>query len=340
MTGRIATPAPFASPSSRYAIRYSPLHPGRLPRCAGPTQPRPMINLQNARRYEDLLGADVEPAPYEFALLFQADGWLARRRAKDRFKLLRALDPKLREILRSGERVYFVTSGTTASLVEQFFVGAFVAQVVNRRALAFTTERVLLLQIDSRKRPRELVSQISYASIAEVKATWSGYCRLTLRNNEKLNFVGVPKADRQNLAAFLADVVKRGTTTPFSGSAQALEHLCPRCFAVVPGHPEQCPICRGGFKRARTAMLRSFLFPGLGDLYLGHRAVAVFEMLGAVLVWLHLIVAPLIGAPDADGNVVKMDVVNWVNAIVVLAIIHGIDAAATRHFALKGHHPA
>jgi hypothetical protein len=87
-------------------------------------------------------------------------------------------------------------------------------------------------------------------------------------------------------------------------------------------------------------MLRSFLFPGLGDLYLGHRAVAVFEMLGAVLVWLHLVVAPLIGAPDADGNVVKMDVVNWVNAIVVLAIIHGIDAAATRHFALKGHHPA
>ena len=40
-----------------------------------------MINLQNARRYEDLLGADVEPSPYEFALLFQADGWLARRRA-------------------------------------------------------------------------------------------------------------------------------------------------------------------------------------------------------------------------------------------------------------------
>ena len=299
-----------------------------------------MINLQNARRYEDLLGADVEPAPYEFALLFQADGWLARKRAKARFKMLRALDPKLRQILRSGERVYFVTSGTTANLVEQFFVGAFVAQVVNRRALAFTTERVLLLQIDSRKRPRELVSQISYASIAEVKATWSGYCRLTLRNNEKLNFVGVPKADRQNLAAFLADVVKRGTTTPFSGSALALEHLCPHCFAVVPGHPEQCPTCRGGFKRARTAMLRSFLFPGLGDLYLGHRAVAGFEMLGAAFAWFGLIVAPLLGAPDADGNVVKMDVVNWVNAIVVLAIIHGIDAAATRHFALKGHHPA
>ena len=299
-----------------------------------------MINLQNARRYEDLLGADVEPAPYEFALLFQADGWLARKRAKDRFKMLRALDPKLRQILRSGERVYFVTSGTTANMAEQFFVGAFVAQAMNRRALVFTTERVLLLHIDRRKRPRELVSQISYTSIAEVKAMWSGYCRLTLRNNEKLNFVGVPKADRKNLAAFLVDVVKRGTAAPFGGSAQALEHLCPHCFAVVPGHPEQCPTCRGGFKRAHIAMLRSLLFPGLGDFYLGHRAVAVFEMLGAAFVWLGLVVAPLTGAPDANGNVVKMDAGNWATVIVTLAVIHGIDAAATRHFALKGHHPA
>lgn len=299
-----------------------------------------MINLQNARRYEDFLGANVESAPYEFALLFKGDGWLARKRAKNRFKLLRALDPKLRRILRSGERVYFVTSGTTANLLEQFFVGAFVAQVVNRRALAFTTERVLLLQIDSRKRPRDLVSQISYASIAEVKATWSGYCRLTLRNNEKLNFIGVPKADRKNLAAFLADVVKRGTVAPFSGGALALEHLCPHCFAVVPGHPEQCPTCRGGFKRARTAMLRSLLFPGLGDLYLGHRTVALFEMFGAVLVWLQLIVVPLALASVANGNSVNMDAAYWATASVVLAIIHGLDAAATHHFALKGHHPA
>jgi len=299
-----------------------------------------MINLQNARGYEDLLGADAESAPYEFALLFQADGWLARRRAKNRFRMLRAIDPKLRRMLRNDERIYFVTSGTTASAAEQFFVGAAVAQALNRRALVFTTERVLLLQIDSRKRPRELVPQISYTSIAEVKSTWSGYCRLKLRNNEKLNFIGVPKADRKNLAALLADVVKQGSTAPLSGGGQALEHLCPHCFAVVPGHPEQCPTCRGGFKLARTAMLRSFLFPGLGDLYLGHRTVAVLEMIGAAFAWFGLVVLPLAGVPDADGNVVKMDAASWTTAMVMLAIIHGIDAAMTHRFALKGHHPA
>jgi hypothetical protein len=298
-----------------------------------------MINLQNAQRYEDLLGANVEPAPYEFALLFQADGWLARRRAKNRFKMIQAIDPKLRKMLGREERVFFVTSGTTSSASERFFAGAAVAQALNRRALVFTTERVLLLQIDSRKRPGELVSQISYAGIVDVKATWSGYCRLTLRNGEKLNFVGVPKADRKKLAELLADVVRRGAPAPVNGGMQALEHLCPRCFAAVAGHPAACPACHAGFKVARVAMLRSLLFPGLGDLYLGHRGIAVLEMLGAAIVWIRLIIAPLGAAPDENGNVVVAGPTYWAIAVVMLVVIHSIDAAMTHNFALKGHYP-
>jgi len=125
-----------------------------------------MTNLQTARRYEDLLGDGVEPSPYEFALLFKTDGWFSRRRAKNRFKALRAIDPKLRRMLRDGERVFFVTSGTTSNAAEQFFAGTWVAQALNRRALVFTTDRVLLQQIDSRQRPGDLVSQIAYTSIA------------------------------------------------------------------------------------------------------------------------------------------------------------------------------
>jgi hypothetical protein len=298
-----------------------------------------MINLQNARRYEDLLGADVEPAPYEFALLFHVDGWLARRRAKNRFKMIQAIDPKLRKMLGREERVFFVTSGTTSSASEQFFAGAAIAQALNRRALVFTTDRVLLLQIDSRKRPRELVSQISYAGIVEVKATWNGYCRLTLRNGEKLNFVGVPKADRKKLAELLADVVRQGAAAPVSGGMQALEHLCPRCFVVVAGHPTACPSCQTGFKLARVAALRSLLFPGLGDLYLGHRGIAVLEILGAAIVWIRLILAPLGGTPDENGNVVVAGPAYWVIAVAMVVLIHGIDAAMTHNFALKGHYP-
>lgn len=299
-----------------------------------------MINLQNARRYEDLLGTGVEPSPYEFALLFKAKGWFGRGRDKNRFKMLKAIDSKLRQMLHDGEQVFFLTSGTTADAAEQFFAGLWVAQAINRRALVFTTDRVLLLQIDGRQRPGELVSQIAYTSIAEVKATWTGYCQLRLRNNSKLNFIGVPKADRKDLAAFLTGVIKPGALPFLDKSGPALEHLCPRCFAPVPGHPEICPHCQSRFKLARIATLRSLVFPGLGDLYLGHRAIAVFEMLGAAVVWLSLVILPLAGAPDRNGNVVRTDATYWGVAFIMLAIIHGIDAAMARHFALKGHHPA
>jgi len=298
-----------------------------------------MINLQNAKSFEDLLGSDIEPSPYEFPLLFKADGWLDRRRSKNRFTLLRAVDAKLRKILHEGERVYFATSGTTANMAEQHFAGAAIAQALNRRALVFTTERVLLLQIDSRKRPRELVSQVAYTAIAEVKATWTGYCQLKLSEKTKLNFVGVPKADRKHLAAFLTDVVKAAVTTPTT-KGNALQHLCPHCYVPVPGHPEACPHCQGRFKLARIAMLRSLLFPGLGDFYLGHRMFAAVEIFGAIMFWYVLVIAPLIGAPDENGEVRGTDAASWTTAAVMLVLLHAIDAVMTRHFALKGHHPA
>jgi hypothetical protein len=298
-----------------------------------------MISLQNARRFEDLLGTDVEPSPYEFSLLFKTDGWLDRRRSKTRFKLLQAINSKLCKLLHEGERVYFATSGTTTNAAEHYFTGAAMAQALNRRALIFTTERVILLQIDSRKRPGALASQIAYTSIAEVKSTWSGYCQLKLRNKSKLNFIGVPKADRKNLAAMLTDVVGSVATQIESKGAPALEHLCPHCFVPVPGHPETCPHCQGHFKSARTAMLRSLLFPGLGDLYLGHRSFALIEMLGAAFFWYVMVFAPLIGAPDENGEITETTTVYWGIAVVMLAGVHGIDAVMTRHFALKGHHP-
>jgi len=298
-----------------------------------------MINLQTAKRFEELLGAEVEASPYEFALLFKADGWMERLRSKNRFKLLKAIDGKLRKILHMDERVYFLTSGTTANIAEQYFAGAAVTQALNRRALVFTTERVILVQIDSKKRPRELVSQIAYTSIAEVKATWNGYCQLKLRDKSKLNFIGVPKADRKHLAAFLTDVVKTAAAAVTSASGVALEQLCPHCFVPVPGHPAACPHCQGGFKLARTAMLRSMIFPGLGDFYLGHRAFAVFEMIGAAFVWYVLVIAPLLGVPGENGEITDTNPVYWFIAGVTLTFIHGIDAVMTRHFALKGHHP-
>jgi hypothetical protein len=296
-----------------------------------------MITLQSARKYEELLTGEVEPAPYEYATMFKADGFFARQHAKKRFVLLKGLDAKLRRILRAGERVFYVTSGTTVTIAEHFFVG-WMANYLNMRALVFTTERVLLIQIDGgKKKAGELVAQIPYTSLASVKSTWSGACRIKLMDRSEHHFVSVPKADRKFIADFLADIVQ-GTAAPFGGGARptGLEHLCPHCFVHVPGHPGACPACTGAFKSPNRAGLLSFIFPGVGDWYLGHRGFAVMEMLSSGFLWLVLVITPLLAPADPEHSI---NAGYWGTVGLILFAAHGLDAVMTRHFALKGHHP-
>jgi hypothetical protein len=291
--------------------------------------------LRSARSVSDLLAPGTGASPYEYSLMFSGDGWLARRRAKRRLKLLQRLDPKLRQILRSTERVCFATTGTTVSFGERFFVG-WMAMYLNRRALVFTTERILLIQIDRKQRPRELVSQIPVASISSLKATWTGVCRVKLLDRNVYNFQSIPSADRKFVAKLLGDITQ-ATGGPFSNT-QGMEHLCPHCYTMVPAHPLQCPKCAVEFKSSGKAGLLSLMFPGLGDWYLGHRGFAVIEMLGCAFLWFALVGTPLLGVDDPEVG--PADTAYWVTAMVILAASHVIDAVMTRHFALKGHHAA
>lgn len=295
-----------------------------------------MITLQSATKFEELLGTDVESTPYNYAMLFKADGFLARRRAKKRFKLLQSIDAKLRLMLEANEKVYFLTHGTTISLSEQFFVG-WLAYFLNMYALVFTSNRMLLLQVDRARRPRDLVSQMPYGVIASVKSTWNALCRVKLLDKKIYDFQHVPAADRKFLAKFLIGVV-RGSSAPFQ-YGHGIEHLCPHCFKVVPGHPLTCPACHGSFKPAWKAGLLSFFFPGLGQWYLGQRAFAVFEVFCAAMLWLGLLVL----LPHFFPAVLNYPVFGrgyWLVAGLALLAMHLVDGLMTRHFARKGHYPA
>lgn len=300
-----------------------------------------MSTIQKARNFTELLKIEKTSSPYEFATLFPGDGFLARRRSVRRFKLLKKIDERLQGVLLPGERVIFITTGTTMSIMEQFFVGL-VAYYLNKRAIIFTTERILLLQVDSRNRPQDLLSQISYVEISALSSTWQGICRILLRNGKKLKFLKVPRSDRKFLHKFLGELLQANAGSGGS-SAQALQHLCPRCYKVVPGHPAQCPACLQKFKSARLAAILSFVFPGIGDFYLGHRKIAVLEMIGGAFLWLMLVLVPIIdgGLVDLEtGQMMALDEVYWITAGLMIAGVHGLDAAMTHFFARKGHYPA
>lgn len=298
-----------------------------------------MITPANVRRYEELLAPGADPAPYEYDTLFAAKGWFDRRRAKRRFKLLKKLDVRLRTMLQPDEKVFFLAAGTTVTLAEQFFVG-WVAYYLNRRALVFTTNRVLLVQIDSRGRPRELVSQLRYDRLASVRSTWNGICEVKAQGGTKFKFQGVPRAERKFLHKFLADIVRPQPPGP-ADKPGVIEHLCPKCFRMTPDHPPACPHCHTPFKTPKQAAMRSLLFPGLGDWYLGHRGFATFEIIGAAFMWLFLVVFPLMSGEIVDqetGEVYALSIEYWNTVVVIIAIMHGMDSLMTHHFARKGHH--
>jgi hypothetical protein len=295
-----------------------------------------MTTLQSARKYDELLGPDVEASPYNYAMLFKAKGFVARLRARRRFKLLKSIDVRLQRMLRSGEKVYYLTPGIISSQGERIFP-SWLAYLLNRHALVFTSNRVLILQMYGRRRPHDLVSQILYVAIASIRSTMAGQCRVKLLNRKTYNFQHVSRADRIFLTKLLAGVAQ-GTNAAFQPSL-GVEHLCPHCFAVVPGYPLTCQACNGAFKSAKKAGLLSLLLPGIGDWYLGYRGVALLELLSYGFMWTVLALAPRL-IPAEYFTFAHLQAHYWQAAVLFMLLVHLTSALLTRRFGRKGHHPS
>jgi len=280
-----------------------------------------MTTVESARKYEDLLGSPVAPSPYEYASLFKAEGFGERRNARKRFKMLKALDLKIRYILAQGEKVYHLTRGSFAGYP-------------NKNALVFTSHRILLLHISAWGRPLHLVAQLPYATIASVQSGRSGVSSIKLLNRKVLHFAHFPAADRKLLDHFLANIVQL-TNAPFE-QKRGIEPLCPHCFAFVPDTPTACPGCNGRFKSARTAGLLSLLFPGVGGWYLQRRWFALVEMGVAGALW-YLLVSGWLAGLSAGG---PHDWKYLLSVGAALLLLHAISAATTYDSARKGLYPS
>ena len=120
--------------------------------------------------------------------------------------------------------------------------------------------------------------------------------------------------------------------------APGLEHLCPHCGHRVVGLPERCSKCARDFKSGARAGWLSMIWPGLGDMYLGHRALGVMEMLGAAFAWTFVVLG--IGLTEAEHGRSFDPTAAIVGAVFVFAFVHLPDAWITRRMGLKGIYPA
>lgn len=282
--------------------------------------------LQYVERVEELLQRESTDTPYDFQNLFQADGYWARRIAQVRLHLLKQIDEPLRALLGPTERVLFITWGALYSPWESYFFG--LERFLNHWAVVVTNSRLVLLQIDLAGRPGELRSHILLRAIETVEHTVLGKTRIHLYSGKRYT-ANIRSRDRKVLVATVrnARASAVGETT-----AEGIEHLCPYCYVRVDGHPLQCPECGGSFKSAKKAGLLSLMFPGLGDIYIGHWRFGILEIIVAVLIWIVVLL------PDPQTPLTAVE--HLLAGLFVIAFVHGIDAISTWHVARKGHYPA
>ena len=297
--------APAAAPSDREALL------------------RAMPDEKTRRLVETL-----DPERHDLAQLFpKTEGWGAGRDMKRRVRTLASLQDRLDVLLYPTERIEFVTAGILNSFAEQYFLG-WLSLVINRTLFVFTNYRVILIAANQSDEAKKMMWQIPYGQVASFSSDGglSPRVEFKLADGTRFKYVYVPRADRQRLGEYVQSHVDRVRAEGFQfPHYQGRDPLCPACATPVPKGVAGCSECREPFVEPPTVAVLSAVLPGLGDLYMGHRLMAVFELLGMAAVWLFIVLLVA-----QEGFVVVPFVA------IFLACVHGWDAFITWYLARKG----
>jgi hypothetical protein len=244
------------------------------------------------------------------------------RRDRKRARILREAEPVLRRALGPLEVVRYATNGVRQLTGWLLTVGS-MNPFANRTTLVLTDKRVLLIHTDWRQRPRMFASQLP---LERIVATTGRHSYVFIRSGrEQLMFHGVRRSETHHLRSLLAST---------SAGEGGWQNLCPRCFTPIDGAPEACSKCGERFKSFKKAALRSLIFPGLGDFYLGYRGYALLEVLGAGALWGIFLTTliPALRLTGAEGIKLALPM------LALIAVVHAGDAWLTRHKARMGLH--
>jgi predicted Zn finger-like uncharacterized protein len=272
--------------------------------------------------------ADYSPSKYAFGdiLALNKKGNFKSRKNTFKLKILQAVKSELDNVLKDGETVYRVAAGTAYYPAEIFFGNGWLTMLYNRYALIATNMRLLMINTNHRiTKPTHYLFQMTYA---EIKKVGRGLFRTSLVLNRKRGKRKVFTAVRAYQGAELQEFMRSriNPTEPMDLSVALHENLCPACHAPLPKRLEHCTQCKSLFKSPKKAMLRSLILPGWGDIYLGHRLLGCFELLGSCFIWLFVILSLLSGHPDG-----------LIPAFFLLLVYNGIDGILTYFMAHKGY---
>jgi hypothetical protein len=279
----------------------------------------------------------MPPLPYRWETLFaKLDGWGVKGYIQRKQKLISHSASLLQRMLKPGEEVLYVGKGVYASFVEQYFMGALMANLVNQTVFVLTNLRLIMLHSNTKGIPQHTYWTIYYSQIKSFKASWTGTVNLVLVDGTSLKFSGFEKLDRTQMPAVfekaLADYVALGFNPVVS---QSRENVCTHCFELVPKKQYDCGHCQAKYWQPGEIALRSLIFPSWGDFIMGHTSAAIMELIGYIFTWFIILAA--------FSNALNNDVEGVLGAVILAVILLGFahigDACLTYFVARKGLHP-
>lgn len=243
--------------------------------------------------------------------------------------MLMAVRERLEKMLSENETVLRVGKGTAYYPAEIFLGNGWLTMLYNHYVIVGTNLRLLFININSRmKHPTHYAFQMAYEEIKKVTKGWI-FSKIILarKKGKRRVFNSVKRYIAKDLTQFIRE--KMNSVGEWVETQEYLEYLCPSCFEPLEKGLAYCPACRTEFKLPKTAMLRSLILPGLGDIYLGHRLLGLFELVFSIILWVYILSSLLAGKPEGV-----------VMAFVILIFYNLFDALLTYHMGKKGYMPS
>lgn len=186
--------------------------------------------------------------------------------------------------------------------------------------LVVTDRRFLLIRVDEQSRPRLYANQIRFDRVRRLRNKGLGL-RLGVETGGEVVQIGkLSKAARARIESIVE-------TQP--GAVGGSEPLCPACLRPQTSTSEPCTHCGNECKTSKTAVMRSWLLPGLGELYLGERFIGVIAVLTMAAVWFAFIGMLVLVLALKSDELGPSDF-HWVWIVgAILLVVHGVSARAT-----------
>lgn len=229
-------------------------------------------------------------------------GGYKTRRNKFKVKILKAVGHMLNKVLVQDEQILRVAQGVAYFPSEIFFGNGILTMMSNYYAILVTNRRLIFININSRTTKQTLyIMQLPYENIK--KATFGTiFSRIMFKSVKGKNrtFTYMKRYLVKELKEFIPNKIANVQTVSKAEAQPA--NICPACFLPTEAVNNTCPYCEAKFKTPFGGFIRSLILPGWGDIYLGHKGLGTFELIGSLVVW-GVIVAMVMGSLGTGQNV-------------------------------------